>query len=271
MKYAIELAYNGTPFIGWQAQSPGKGLSVQQCVEEAIQKVSRQKVSLMGCGRTDTGVHARYFVAHFTAEPIADLTEFVYRLNRTLIDDVAILQVRPVSDKFHARFSPKSRKYEYHLHKRKNPFLRPWSYYRYGELDLALMNEAAAYLATLTNFKSFSKAKTNVHTYNCRIDECYWEEKENGNVLIFHVKADRFLRNMVRAMVGTLIDIGTGKMSLAELKAAMENEDRRSTGKSVPANGLYLTEVVYNWEEFELDTSGQPEKHKNVKHEQGEE
>ncbi|TNE78484.1 MAG: tRNA pseudouridine(38-40) synthase TruA [Bacteroidetes bacterium] len=251
MKYAIELAYNGTPFIGWQAQSEGKGVTVQQTVEDAIQKVTRQEVSLMGCGRTDTGVHAKYFVAHFVAEPIDDLAEFVYRLNKTLPDDIAIFKARAVSDKFHARFSPTARKYEYHLHKRKDPFLRPWSYYRYGELDLSLMNEAAAYLATLTNFKSFSKTKTNVHTYNCRIDECFWEERENGKVLVFHVKADRFLRNMVRAMVGTLIDIGTGKMSLDQLKLAMQEEDRRATGKSVPANGLYLTEIEYNWKEYE--------------------
>lgn len=253
MRYALELAYDGTPFIGWQNQSEGKGTSIQGRLEECVSRILREEISLVGCGRTDTGVHARYFVAHFDTGQEINKEEFLFRLNRTLPAEIAVYDLKPVNDRFHARFSPLSRKYEYHLHTSKDPFLIRTSYYRFGKIDLDKINEACKYLLQLQNFRSFSKAKTNVKTFNCRLDECYWEEKSKGEGYVFHVKADRFLRNMVRAMVGTLIDVGTDKMSLDQLKEAMEKQDRSATGKSVPANGLFLTEVNYNWSEFVLN------------------
>lgn len=245
MRYALELAYKGTEYYGFQSQEHGN--SVQQALEFAIGRVIRDEISLVGCGRTDTGVHASYFVAHFDTEQILS-DQFIFRVNHALPPDIAIHSARMVNGQFHARFKAFSRQYRYHIHRRKNPFLRETSWYRYGQLDVEAMNEASAFLLTVHDFESFSRVKTSVKTFNCQLTECFW--KESGDQLVFQVRADRFLRNMVRAMVGTLIKVGTGEMSLNDLKEVMESRDRAKAGVSAPAQGLFLTDVKYKWEDF---------------------
>ncbi|MBI1222052.1 MAG: tRNA pseudouridine(38-40) synthase TruA [Bacteroidetes bacterium] len=248
MRYALELAYEGTRYYGWQSQSVGN--TVQQAIEEALEKVTRQYLPVMGCGRTDTGVHAKNYFLHFDWDAQPD-ERFIFRLNNALPRDIAVYRIFPVTDKFHARFSAVSRKYEYHIITQPDPFSRDWAYFRYGELNLEKMDEACQYLLTCRDFKSFSKSRTDVKTYNCDLMECRWEKSSDR--LIFHVRADRFLRNMVRAMVGTMLDIGSGKLTLSELPELMQAGDRSNAGTSVPAKGLYLTEVNYPWDKFLRD------------------
>ena len=229
------------------------GNTVQQTIESALQKVLREEIPVMGCGRTDTGVHASQYFLHFETEKTLD-EKFLFRLNNALPRDVAVYDCFPVEEKFHARFSATYRKYEYHIITRKNPFDWNWAYFRYGDLDIKAMEEACAYLLTCTDFKSFSKSRTDVKTYHCDLMECRWEF--GPDKLIFHVKADRFLRNMVRAMVGTLLEIGSGKLKLEELPEIMRSGNRSNAGTSVPAKGLYLTEIGYDWDKFRLETKG---------------
>ncbi len=251
MRHVLKLAYDGSRYFGWQSQSNGN--TVQQTLEQALKKVLRQDLPVMGCGRTDTGVHAKEYYAHFDAEaPLPEDTEqLLYRLNNALPNDIAVYACFPVQEKFHARFSALSRKYEYHILRERDPFLNSRAYYRYGELDITAMEEGCRYLLTCKDFKSFSKSRTDVKTYLCDLMECYFEE--SGKLLILHVKADRFLRNMVRAMTGTLLDIGTGKLSREGLQAVMESGDRSHAGVSVPARGLYLTQISYPWEKYRIN------------------
>lgn len=245
MRYVLKLAYDGTAYYGWQSQKVGN--TVQQTVETGLKRVTRLDIPVMGCGRTDTGVHAKEFFLHFDWDGIPD-ERFVFRLNNAVPQDIAIYSCFPVKEDFHARFSASNRKYEYHLLRVPDPFLRNWAYFRFGELDLPLMQKGCEFLLTCTNFQSFSKVKTEVNTFTCKLMECHWEEIDGH--LIFHVKADRFLRNMVRAMVGTLLEIGSGRMRLEDLPSVMESGDRSKAGKSVPARGLFLTEVGYPWEKY---------------------
>lgn len=247
MRYALEIMYNGNRYHGWQKQENAH--SVQAEIETAISTIAGQRVETMGCGRTDTGVHAKQFFLHFDIDsPLTD-PKFVYRLNRILPNDIAVKEILKVNDQFHARFSCLSRKYEYFICSRKDPFHHEWSYYRHGQLDIELMNECAAWLLEVTNFKVFSKAHTQVYTFNCKLYEAWWEEKPDEGLLVFHVKADRFLRNMVRAMVGTLIDAGRGQLDFASFAAVVKSEDRKRAGFSVPAKGLFLAGVDYNWQQ----------------------
>lgn len=245
VRYVLELAYDGTNYYGWQSQTNGN--TVQQTIEEGLKKVTRQELPVMGCGRTDTGVHAKQYYLHFDWDGVPD-EKFIFRLNNAMPRDIAVFRIFPVHEKFHARFSATSRKYEYHIITRHDPFSRNWAYFRYGDLDVKKMEEACKFLLTCTDFKSFSKSRTDVKTYNCDLMECRWEMAENR--LVFHVKADRFLRNMVRAMVGTLLDIGSGRLSLEELPEVMQSGNRSNAGTSVPAKGLYLTEIDYPWEKY---------------------
>lgn len=242
------MAYDGTKYYGWQSQSVGN--TVQQAIEDALHKVTREFLPVMGCGRTDTGVHAKEFYLHFDWESTPD-ERFLFRLNNALPRDIVVYEYFLVKDDFHARFSATHRKYEYHILQYPDPFLRDWAYFRYGELDLVLMQKACDFLLECKDFKSFSKTRTDVKTYLCDLMECRWEQ--NGSHLIFHVKADRFLRNMVRAMVGTLLDIGSGRLSLDDLANVMESGDRSNAGISVPAKGLYLTEIAYPWEKYKIN------------------
>lgn len=241
MRYFIELAYLGTAYHGWQIQPDAT--SVQECIQEALSLLLQQKIEIVGAGRTDAGVHAKQLYAHFDVEESLDEGILTFKLNSILPKDISIQSIFKVKNDVHARFDAVRRSYEYHIVSDKNPFLIDQAYHLKKPLDLNKMNEAAAILKNYTNFKCFSKSRTDVKTYNCKVEEAYWELKENK--LVFHITADRFLRNMVRAIVGTLLDIGLGKSAVESMHDIIAGEDRSKAGTSVPAHGLYLTKVEY--------------------------
>ncbi|MDG1821891.1 MAG: tRNA pseudouridine(38-40) synthase TruA [Flavobacteriaceae bacterium] len=242
MRFFLELSYNGTSFHGWQRQP--NALSVQELVEEALTKLLKVNTTVMGAGRTDTGVHAAQMYAHFdVAEMAIDTDTLLFRMNRFLPNSIAIHAIHPVSDKAHARFDATSRSYEYHIVQRKNPFHADSAYCFMAPIALDAMNTAAALLLSHTNFKCFSRSRTDVKTYDCDVTIAQWESANDS--LTFHITANRFLRNMVRAIVGTLLDVGTGKISLDEFQQILNSNDRTKAGSSAPAQGLFLTEVRY--------------------------
>lgn len=241
MRYFIELVYNGKNYHGWQKQP--KAVSVQEVVEKAISVLVKQEIELVGAGRTDAGVHARQLFAHFDISEAINEEELVFRLNSFLPQDIAVKEIFKVKNDAHARFDAVSRAYEYWVVQEKNPFETESAYFVKQKLDLEAMNSAAEKLIGFNDFKCFSKSRTDVKTYNCTIEQAFWEQKEDK--LVFHIKADRFLRNMVRAIVGTLLDVGTGKMEIFEIEKIIKSRDRSSAGTSVPAQGLYLTQVEY--------------------------
>lgn len=243
-RYFLELAYNGKNYNGWQVQDNAP--SVQQAINDAISVVLQQKVNIVGCGRTDTGVHARQFYAHFDTEDYPqelDLNSLKNKLNGILSSDISIYSIFPVKTDLHARFSAIKRTYEYKITTRKDPFDFDYTYYLPYSLNIDLLNEAANLLLTYSDFTSFSKLHTQVKTNNCKIEKAHWESKDHS--LVFKISADRFLRNMVRAIVGTLIDVGREKISIQDFKTIIESKNRSNAGLSVPAKGLYLTEVKY--------------------------
>ncbi len=241
MKYFLELSYKGTPFHGWQRQP--NAISVQEVLEAALSTLLREPTKVVGAGRTDTGVHAKQIMAHFDSEKKLKEKEFAYKLNSLLPKEIAIQSVVEVFDSAHARFDAVSRTYEYHITLLKDPFCIESSYYVKKRLDVEAMNEAAKLLLNYTNFKCFSKSKTDVKTYNCKITEAQWTQSNDH--LVFKISANRFLRNMVRAIVGTLIEVGEHKITKENLIDIIKSEDRGRAGYSVPAHGLYLTEVQY--------------------------
>ncbi len=241
MRYFLELSYNGTSYHGWQRQP--NAISVQEVLEESLSKLLRIKTEIVGAGRTDTGVHAKQIMAHFNTKGDIDVTKLKFRLNAILPKEIAIQKVDLVHKDAHARFDAISRSYEYHIALVKDPFRIQTAYFLKKDLDVDLMNKAAKLLLNYTNFKCFSKSKTDVKTYNCVISDACWEK--NGEVLIFKITANRFLRNMVRAIVGTLIEVGQYKLTLDGLIEVIKSEDRSNAGYSVPAQGLYLTKVAY--------------------------
>jgi len=241
VRYFIELAYNGKNYFGWQRQ-PNQ-ISVQEVLEEKLSILLREKIAIVGAGRTDTGVHAKQMYAHFDFGGDISLDKFTFKLNSFLPKDISIYKISKVKEDAHARFDATSRAYEYHIHIGKNPFLVDNTYQIFHKLDLEKMNEAARLMYNYTDFKCFSKSNTDVRTYNCDVMNAEW--KQEGNLLIFHVKADRFLRNMVRAIVGTLLEVGEGKKNIEDFRKVLESRDRSKAGTSVPAHALYLTEVVY--------------------------
>lgn len=241
-RYFIELAYRGTNFHGWQFQP--NAASVQECLEKALSAITREKIAVTGAGRTDTGVHASYYVAHFDSEKQnLDSRDFVYKLNSFLGDDIVIFKVTKVSSEAHARFDAVSRTYQYHLNLLKDPFALETSWHFFRPLDLVQMNAACQILFEYIDFTSFSKLHTDVKTNNCKVYLAEWSQ--NGNSIVFTVKADRFLRNMVRALVGTFIEVGLGKLDLAGFRQVIEQKDRGAAGTSVPAHGLFLTDIEY--------------------------
>lgn len=247
MRYFVQLSYDGTPFHGWQVQPNAQ--TVQGALTGSLSKLLDESVELIGAGRTDAGVHARKMVAHFDcSQPIPE--NLMFRWNRFLPHSIAIEEIWSVDHiqgkegrGAHARFDATSRAYEYWINRRKDPFMmnRAWTWH--GSLDVDAMNRGAEVLKEYTDFESFSRTNTDVHTFNCRIDEAYFEER--GELLVFTIRADRFLRNMVRAIVGTLVEIGQGKRTLEDLRATIEKKDRTAAGTSAPACGLYLIDVVY--------------------------
>ncbi|WP_281633310.1 tRNA pseudouridine(38-40) synthase TruA [Flavobacterium luteolum] len=243
MRYFIQFAYNGTHYHGWQIQPNAS--SVQETLNKAFSVLLNETISIMGAGRTDTGVHASEMYGHFDTEKTLDIPVLVYKLNSYLPKDIAIFDIIPVRDDAHCRFDATKRTYEYHINTIKNPFLQELSWYVTQQLDVDLMNEAAQILLKHTDFQCFSKVNTDVNTFDCTIFEAYWKQ-ENGK-LIFTISANRFLRNMVRAIVGTLINIGLKKITLTDFENIIASKSREKAGFSVPAHGLYLTNIYYDY------------------------
>lgn len=242
MRYFLKLAYNGANYHGWQSQPNAE--SVQECIEKALSMVLREPIAITGAGRTDAGVNAAVMYAHFDVnEPLKDTTTLVMRLNSILGKDIAIYDVLPVYDDAHARFDATARTYKYFVHTEKSPFLYPFSWKSTCKLDFDLMNEAAELLKGYTDFTSFSKLHTDVATNNCKITHARWEQE--GGQWVFTITADRFLRNMVRAIVGTLVDVGRGKLTIEQFCQVIEKKDRCSAGTSMPGNALFLWKVEY--------------------------
>lgn len=218
-------------------------VSVQQVMEAVFTTILRQKTALVAAGRTDTGVHARKMFAHFDANNLEDTRQLVHRLNSYLPEDIAVRQIFEVHPGAHARFHATERTYEYWIVSQKDPFYKDAAWYLNKPLNLKAMNEAASLLSEFEDFESFSKSKTDVKTFNCRIKEAYWSNKNHK--MVFTITADRFLRNMVRAIVGTLIEVGQGKIGVEDVKTIIKSRDRGQAGVSVPAKGLYLTRIEY--------------------------
>jgi tRNA pseudouridine38-40 synthase len=241
VRYFIELSYLGTNFHGWQVQP--NATSVQQCLNECLSTILRQSIHAVGAGRTDAGVHARQMYAHFDVTAAIDEQQMTFKLNRLLPPDIAIKRIIKVADDAHARFDASARSYEYHLTFAKNPFVQEQACLYTRELDLKGMEQATLTLFNYSDFSAFSRSHTQTKTNLCVIKEAYWEEVPNG--LIFHITADRFLRNMVRAIVGTLLEVGIGKLSVADFEKIIEQQDRTKAGESAAAKGLFLTRVTY--------------------------
>ena len=276
-RYFIHMAYDGTSYHGWQVQPNGK--TVQEVMEHALSTLLRQEIAVTGAGRTDTGVHASYFVAHFDTLPIENQLNssqtndnhkdasqrddsqtndnqkddkgysdpeddrFIFKLNRFLPDDIVVYRIRQVPEEMHARFSAIHRTYHYHISTVKPLFTRKYAHHLFGPLDLEEINRCCKIILETTDFTSFSKLHTDVKTNNCKVLVADWKEVDNG--FLFEIRADRFLRNMVRSLVGTLIDAGQGKLDRDDFLAIAESRDRGHAGQSAPAQGLFLVDIGY--------------------------
>jgi tRNA pseudouridine38-40 synthase len=243
LRYFIKLAYKGTNYHGWQFQPDAD--SVQKTLNKALSLLLKTPIDIVGAGRTDTGVHAKQMYAHFDFETEIDTPQLIHKLNSFLPKDIVIFDIIKVADESHARFDASKRTYEYHIHTMKDAFENEGSYQYQQPLNIEKMNEACGILSNHNDFECFSKVNTDVHTFNCVIFEANW--KKDGNKIIFTISADRFLRNMVRAIVGTMINIGTEKITLSDFEKIIESKDRGKAGFSVPAHGLYLTKIEYNF------------------------
>jgi tRNA pseudouridine38-40 synthase len=243
MRYFIQISYNGTNYHGWQQQPNAS--SVQETLNKALSTVLNCKIDCMGAGRTDTGVHATQMYAHFDCAELQNTTSIIHKLNSFLPKDIVVHDLIQVHDDAHARFDATKRTYEYHIHSFKNAFLQNKSWYFHQKLNVDLMNQACKILFNHTDFQCFSKVHTDVNTFDCKIYEAFWKQ-ENAN-LIFTISADRFLRNMVRAILGTMVNVGIEKITLEEFQTIIESKDRNKAGFSVPAHGLYLTKVEYSY------------------------
>lgn len=240
MRYKITLSYNGSGFNGWQTQKNGVG--IQDVIEQKMKVFLQEKVNITGSGRTDAGVHAKMQVFHFDTEKELD-NDFIYKINVFLPSGIAFRSIERVDNNFHARFSAKLRSYEYHISTIKDPFKEGYAYFYYRQLDVDLMNKGVAMLIGEHDFTSFSKVHTQVDHFRCILTHASW--KRENNSLIFHVRANRFLRGMVRSLVGTSIWIGSGKLDTTAFKEIMKAKDRKSAGPSVPPKGLYLSHIEY--------------------------
>lgn len=248
MRYFIYISYKGTSYHGWQVQPNSP--TVQQILDESMSVVLNEKISTIGAGRTDTGVHALIFCAHFDSNSSSLDTDkrLIFRLNCYLPADISVAMIRKVHPDANARYSAISRTYKYYIARTKDPFFNNSSWYLHGELDISKMNKACNVLLNHSDFTSFSKLHSGAKTNICRIYNASWEEQENR--FIFTIRADRFLRNMVRAIVGTMTDLGSGKITLGEFEEIILQKDRCKAGKSAPAQGLFLTEIEYPDEIF---------------------
>jgi tRNA pseudouridine38-40 synthase len=250
MRYFLHLAYNGAPFFGWQVQPDHP--SVQEVMERSLSLLLHQEhIAVTGCGRTDTGVHAADYYAHFELEETLDaegLKRLRDQLNSFLPKEIAIFDIFPVKPRAHARFDAVERTYQYFVSIRKNPFTFQQRYFSFRTPDIKRMNEAAALLLENEDFTSFSKVHTQVNNFICHVTHAQWVLE--GDDLVFTITANRFLRNMVRAIVGTLLDVGFGKLSVSDFQNIINQKDRCKAGISVPAGALFLTNVRYNWPEI---------------------
>ncbi len=241
-RYFLQCNYKGTRYHGWQVQP--NAVSVQAVIEKALSTILRENIVVVGAGRTDTGVHASYYILHFDVDkPLPEKLDLSYKLNSFLPEDIAVQKVWPVNSEAHARYSAISRTYHYFITTEKDPFSIETSYRYTRTLDMNKMNAAAQTLYEYRDFTSFSKLHTDTKTNNCTIYQAEW--KREGSQLIFVIKANRFLRNMVRAIVGTLMKVGKRKLSIEDFRLIIENQDRRGAGASAPAQGLFLVDIEY--------------------------
>lgn len=241
-RYFIQLAYKGTNYHGWQVQDNAH--SIQAELNKSLSLLLNQTIETVGCGRTDTGVHATEYYAHFDCNKnISDIPQLIYKLNKILSQNIAIYNILKVKNEANARFDAIDRTYKYYITTRKDPFLTESAYYYYGNLDIDLMNKAAQILLSYKDFEAFSKTNTQVNNYICHIYHAEWTIKDY--LLIFEISANRFLRNMVRAIVGTMLEVGKRNMNLEEFKQVIESKNRCNAGNSVPAHALFLTKVNY--------------------------
>lgn len=247
MKKVLKLSYDGSPYHGWQKHVNAR--SVQQEIEEKLSLLLGENIESLGCGRTDAGVHATEYYAEFEHNNPWKIGN-IKKLNQMLADEIAIHQIFEVDQNFNARFDATSRTYQYWITRNKNPFLNKRALFRYGLLDIEAMNEAAGLLKNYTHFECFSKVNTDVKTFRCDIKKAFWYEKDE--VLIFEIEADRFLRNMVRAIVGTLLDVGMRRISIQDFTNIIESNNRSKAGRSVEAYALYLVQVKYPEHVFKL-------------------
>jgi len=247
-RYFIYLSYSGKAYHGWQVQ-PGR-VSVQEKTEEALSVILQENISTTGAGRTDAGVHARVFVAHFDSsrDDLEGNNNIIFRLNTFLPGDISIKDILAVKKEAHARFDALSRTYRYYISLKKDPFLKDFTYYRHGEMDIDTMNRASSYLCRQGDFTSFSKSRTQVKTNDCTIYEAGWSRE--GDILVFRIRANRFLRNMVRAIVGSMLDIGSSRIPPEEMEKIIMAKDRSAAGVSAPAEGLFLENIEYDHSVF---------------------
>ena len=243
-RYFVWFSYDGTRYHGWQVQPSGN--SVQAELQRALSLQLRETIEVVGAGRTDARVHARRMAAHFDTMQTLDCQQTAYRLNRILPRDIAVECVAPVPKDLHARFSAFARTYHYYIHTRKEPFVRQYSCEMHYNLDFEKMNQAATILMEYDDFGAFCKTHTDVKTTLCKVTEARWIQK-SSHEWYFRITANRFLRNMVRAVVGTLIDVGRGRVSLDEFRLIIEGKNRSQAGESMPAHALFLEDVRYEY------------------------
>ena len=243
MRYFIEFAYKGTNYHGWQYQP--NAISVQETLTKAMSTILNTEIELVGAGRTDAGVHAKQMFAHFDYNEIINNEVIIHKLNSFLSKDIAVLNIYTVHDEAHARFDATQRTYEYHIHTKKNAFECDDSWFHKSHLNIIAMNRACDILLKHTDFECFSKVNTDVNNFNCKIEQAFWIQENDQ--LTFTISANRFLRNMVRAIVGTMINVGLEKVSLDDFTNIIESKDRSQAGFSAPGHGLYLTKVEYSY------------------------
>lgn len=240
-RYALFIKFNGLNYHGWQIQE--NAITIQSEIQDALSVILPNKIEVVGAGRTDAGVHATMMVAHFDAPPIEDLRLFCHKINGILKSDIALQDIREAVADFHARFDALSRTYHYQVYFDKDPFLKDFCHQLIKRPDIGLMNEAAKKLIGKKDFSCFSKSNTQTHTNICEVHSAEW--KNNGEVWVFEIKADRFLRNMVRAIVGTLLEIGDQRREVNDIDDLLLSKDRSNAGVSVPAHGLFLSHIDY--------------------------
>ncbi len=241
-RYFIYLAYDGEKYHGWQIQP--NGISIQETLMKYLAMLLRQDIDVVGAGRTDAGVHAKKMIAHFDFPMVIDTKQLTDKLNKVLPRDISIFKIVEVNQDAHSRFDAESRTYEYYITTQKNPFNRNYAYQLYYSVDVELMNEACKVLFEFTDFTSFSKLHTDTMTNFCTIFKAKWNQIDD-TTFCFTIQANRFLRNMVRAIVGTLLEVGRGKMSIEEFRKVIEKQNRSVAGTSVPGHALFLVDVAY--------------------------